>query len=106
MFLKVILVRNCHILFKIGEMASDLNLAEYFSNSESKNSLTCWFVMLAMVVILDSLSVKKLGISSKVLVGISKRAMIEFLKICFSLGPQNSGQTFLRTEIRLEATKW
>ena len=104
MFLIVEVAKNWPTLFKIGETASVLNLLSYWANSFSQKSLITGSLTLSTTFSLKRLSVSILGISSIVEFGKSKRAKTVFLKICSSLGPQESPKIFLNIPTNPEAT--
>ena len=100
------LVKNWPTLLRIGEMASERSQAEYLANSENQKSRTCGWLTLLSNTSRNLSSVKSRGRSNSVLPGFSNRVKSEFRKMCSSRGPQKSAQTFLRTEIMPEATKY
>src|SRR3990172_6997327 len=89
----------------MGEMVSVLKTLGYFSYSVSQNDLTTGSVTLITRPIRYSSSVSNRGRSKRVLPSLSESASMAFLSTYSSLGPQNSDQIFLKTEIKPEATR-
>gem|GEM_PF-777931 len=103
-FLKIVLDKNCHTLFNIGQAASTFWLGAIFAYSQVQNFLTTGSVTLLTTLLLYTSLVSIKGIEIRVVFGYSSNAKIVFLSICSSLGPQESPKIFLNIQTSQDAT--
>jgi len=104
-FLRIVLERNCPTLLRIGPAVSFRCCGVSFPYSWVQNFFTTGSVIFFTTLFLYTSLVSMRGIEIRVVFGYSISARIVFLRVCSSLGPQESPNILLKIPTSPEATK-